>query len=234
MEIKTTNFTYCDINFNVCYDPSDTSCLGAIREIVDRDEYKLSLFRNQVNKTFIDIGANAGIATIIMAKLNPKSKVYAFEPFQKTYRLLLKNISLNRLTNVVPSRLAVSKPGINELTLSVWDDCSGANSVIADTKLFNEKYEQTSNTIVKCISFDKILEKFSINEVFLLKIDCEGAEFDIIYPSNKFKHKIVKNMVGEFHDLNYNNTKNGESRQLLDYCEKYVDGIIQISILLIE
>lgn len=234
MNLETTNFTYYNTDFQVYYDPLDASCLGAIREIVDRDEYKLSLFRNQINKTFIDIGANAGIATIIMAKLNPRSKVYAFEPFKETYNLLLKNIELNNLSNVYPFMMAVSKPGINELTLSVRSDCSGANSVIADTKLFNEQYEQTSNMVVKCISFDQILEKFSINEVYLLKIDCEGAEFDIIYSSNKFKQKIVKNMVGEFHDLKYNKTQNGESQKLLDYSTKYVRGLIQISILLIE
>lgn len=75
-----------------------------------------------------------------------------------------------------------------------------------------------------------IIKKNNIQSIELLKIDCEGAEYDIIYGSDKIKEKIVKNIVGEFHNLKYTNTKN-KSDELLNYCKLYVDGIISISIL---
>jgi len=67
----------------------------------------------------------------------------------------------------------------------------------------------------------------------LLKIDCEGAEYDIFYTSEKIKEGIIKNVVGEFHDLVYNNTPRNESGKLIEYCREYVSGIVHVSTLII-
>ena len=236
--MTSTTFKYSNETFFVKYDPSDNSGLGAITEIVNRNEYVLDKFTGQQNKVFIDIGANIGIATIIMAKLNPQSIVYSFEPFEKAYTLLLKNIIANKLTNVKPFNLAVSNKANKKLTLSIFNTMSGANSTYSDPDKFSS-FWKTAEVIkeVDCIYFDKILVDNKIKEIYLLKIDCEGAEFDIIYDSDFFKNKIVKNMVGEFHDLKYNTINDSnqvnlaKSASLITYCKNYVDGIFKVSIL---
>ena len=63
----------------------------------------------------------------------------------------------------------------------------------------------------------------------LLKIDCEGAEFEILYNSDFFQKNIVKNMVGEFHNLCYNTTVKNTSQELINYCKLYVKGILKIT-----
>lgn len=226
----TTTFTYMGKEFIVNYDTNDNSGIGCINEIVIRNEYNLDKYCNQKNKVFVDIGANLGIATIIMAKLNPESIVYSFEPFKKTFDLLVKNIELNSLTNVKAFNLAVSNKTNKTLDLSILNWMSGANSTCADAKLFENNWNSVDVQKVDCISFDEIILINKIDKIHLLKIDCEGAEFDIIYDSDLFKDKIVENIVGEFHDLKYNKALN-RSKELIEYCEKHVDGICKISIL---
>jgi len=211
--------------------------LGSILEIVTRNDYKLDKFAGQKNKIFIDIGANLGIATIIMAKLNPESIVYSFEPIKNVYDMLVNNININSLTNVKTFNMGVSDRKTKSLKLSVLNNMSGASSTYANENLFKNKwselFENRANyqfNIVDCVSLDEFITTNGITEIELLKIDCEGAEFDIIYDSELFKERIIKNLVGEFHNLCYNNALN-KSQELIEYCKKYIDGIVKVSIL---
>jgi len=232
MEIKKVK--YIDIELDILYDPNDKSGIGSINEIINSNDYILNNFRSQENKVFIDIGANIGVATLIMAKLNPKSTVYAFEPYTKVYDILKKNVELNNLNNVKIFNIGLSNKTSDNIKLNIFNKWSGASSMYADDTTFQSFYDNdVSHTYVSCLSFDKMLEINNINEIYLLKIDCEGAEYDIIYDSEKVKNKIVKNMVGEFHDLKYNKTPRNECNKLLDYSKQYIDGTIHIQFLTI-
>jgi len=80
---------------------NDLSGIGCIKEIIINNEYILDNFINLEKKIIFDIGANIGIATIVLAKQNPNSLIYAFEPFLNSYNTLLENIKLNNLKNIV-------------------------------------------------------------------------------------------------------------------------------------
>ncbi len=61
------------------------------------------------NQTFVDVGANVGYFALMASRLvGPDGKVYAFEPGKEAYRLLVKNIELNKCTNVIPIQKAIS------------------------------------------------------------------------------------------------------------------------------
>lgn len=230
--LSFTNFMYAGIGFNVVYNGSDTSGLGCITEIVTNNEYVLNKFSGYESKVFIDIGANIGIATIIMAKLNPNSIVYSFEPTKACFDILEKNIKLNDLTNVRAYQMALAKADVHELELMVNQEMTGANSLYADVGGFENTYCGRTISIerVKCTTLDSFLKSNSIPSVKLLKIDCEGAEYDIIYESELFKTGVVNNMVGEFHNLK-NLTGINNSADLQTYCKKYVDGYIGVTTL---
>lgn len=50
--------------------------------------------------TFFDIGANLGWYGLHVARIFPKSRVFAFEPIPKTYSYLQRNIAHNQLSNM--------------------------------------------------------------------------------------------------------------------------------------
>ena len=220
-------FNYADHSFVIEYDPDDISSLGAVKEIVTNDEYILSQFANQKGSVLIDIGANIGVATIILAKLNPQSIIYCYEPNTAVYNLLIKNIQLNFISNVKAFNLGVSNQTNRLLNLSICDYMTGASSV-ADPILFRKIWHQNRISVVNSISLDEIISLHQIEEIYLLKINCEGAEYDIISNSSLFKKNIIRNMVGKFHDLIYNQTLN-KSNDLLEYCRKYITGTLKIS-----
>ncbi|WP_281927497.1 FkbM family methyltransferase [Roseibium album] len=59
------------------------------------------------NSTFLDIGANAGLFSMIAAEALPEGQVIAIEPNPQVYRDLLANISLNGVSNVLPINAAL-------------------------------------------------------------------------------------------------------------------------------
>src|SRR5205085_1401318 len=73
------------------YEPDETDL---IKKII-RPEYIV-----------LDIGANIGYYTLLMAK--QVKQVFAFEPEQRNFELLQKNIDLNKLDNVDPRNVAAS------------------------------------------------------------------------------------------------------------------------------
>lgn len=66
-----------------------------------------------------DIGANIGAYTFELSQLvSPGGHVYAFEPFNQNYRILLRTIRKARLQNVTPLKTALSdKVGPREMVL---------------------------------------------------------------------------------------------------------------------
>jgi tRNA G26 N,N-dimethylase Trm1 len=56
----------------------------------------------------VDIGANIGYYTILFSLLvGKKGEVYAFEPDDRYYNMLLKNIKMNNIANVVAENVAI-------------------------------------------------------------------------------------------------------------------------------
>jgi FkbM family methyltransferase len=224
-ENKLRNFIYNNNSYDYYYNPNDLSGNGCFIEIVKNDEYKLTNYMN-LNNFIIDIGGNSGICTIILAKQNPKATILTFEPDINLYNNICKNVELNNLFNVKVFNKAVTSSDNNIVTLSIFPGMSGANTIYANEQFNNYTNDTMITTNVETISFDTIIIENNINSIELLKIDCEGAEYDIIYNSIKFKENIVKNIIGEFHNMKYVNTLNN-STDLLNYCKLYINKYIR-------
>jgi len=221
--------------YSYTYDENDVSGLGCEFEIVTNNEYGLHRFGEVNDKIFVDIGANHGLATIILAKQNPLSKIFSFEPNPIVFKILKSNVINNGLGNVILVNKAVHSN--KDLKLMKHPYCSGANIMSNDASKINKYYitqnlhQNPTEISVETISFDEFLLENDIIEIFLLKIDCEGSEFDILGNSNLLFDKItISNIVGEFHDLSYNDVK-FKSANLMKLCTDNIHGIIDVSIL---
>lgn len=130
----------------------------------------------------MDVGANIGCFAVRAARaVGPTGKVIAIEPEIETFRQLERNISLNNLTNVVTKQVAMAKKrGTATLHLA-------SNAVY--TSLFQEIADRSTSKDVQevaTITLDDILEEYGWDRCQLLKLDCEGAE-----------HEIIGNMTAE-------------------------------------
>ncbi len=209
---------------------SDASGYGSIYEIIMMNEYTLQNFVNLKNKVIIDIGANTGVATIILAKQNPESIVYAFEPFPSCIDLIKKNIDANGLTNVVLIEKGVTHKTGKE-TIYINDGVSGANTLYCDESGFSKECSYRKMEI-ETIDFNEFIDSYKIDEIEVLKIDCEGAEYDILYNNTLLKNGGIKNIVGEFHTFKkYKDVSGYNGADLTTYITPLIPGIKKITYL---
>ena len=119
--------------------------------------------------TFVDAGACYGIYTLAASKMvGQQGRVIAFEPASRVFRVLRKNIELNGLTNVLAYPLALT-----EKKGTAWlyhHPNVGCDSLGRDPS-FTDRAEETATD-----SLDNMLQKLSVDQMDVLKMDVQGAE----------------------------------------------------------
>jgi len=157
------------------------------KETVIDDEYFLTKnsYKNKL-LNIIDVGAGIGDFTIFAAKEFPWAKITAVEPNKKQCQLLLFNVRLNKITNVSVYQLAIG-------TKKSYDLFIPSASVHASTV-------RSKNPGKRLKVKGKKLDEFIQSPVDLLKVDCEGAEIDILKSISPEKTGLIKRMVIEYHN----------------------------------
>ncbi len=137
----------------------------------------------------LDVGANIGAFSVAAGRR--AAVVYALEPVGANFEILRRNIELNQAGNVVAERLAMSSEN-GECEMSVAGVYSSIHFRRANTKL--EK--------VRTVTLESFLDERGITQLDYLKMDCEGAEWDIILKSPPDVLARIKHIEMEFHNIN--------------------------------
>lgn len=143
------------------------------------------------NWVVVDIGAGIGDFSILAASRHPGNRVIAFEPFRASYELLLENIQENQLANIETYPIAISaKSGVTYLS-----------NTGEPLQIQSGEYQEGSSSMqADCLSLVDALNKFDIGACDLLKLDCEGSEYDIILDSPDDTWSRIRRIVMEYHD----------------------------------
>lgn len=160
----------------------------------------------QPGDVILDLGANEGVFSILMARHFPETRILAYEPIPATYETLLRNIELNGCVNIEPFRLGVGRPGESQAVFNVSKDFSGGSTSVCR---FNPQDHYT--VTAPLASLDDIFG--GIQRCRLLKVDIEGMEYDALYAFTKLN--LVDYMAIEVH-----------TNSLLDYQGRRADGLI--------
>ena len=186
-----------NIEFQLSDIPGSNSCVIFLKELYD-DIYGLRKLDLKPNEIVIDVGANIGSVSIFLAKKYPNQKILAFEPCKKTFQKLLKNLETNFVTNVEAFNYAVSGDG-RDLTLLNSPTDSGMANAFLSTELKKRAIRDYGFTaeVVPSKTLDQIFLENKIQECSFLKLDCEGAEFEIIKNTKVLDN--VKNLAAELH-----------------------------------
>jgi FkbM family methyltransferase len=121
---------------------------------------------------FIDIGANAGVFSMIAGeRLGEDGVIVAFEPSYAVFKKLIANASVNKLRNFFPFMAAVG-PSIGVERLKTNEKHTGAAHLDAqgDTRIV-----QLGGPAI-C----KLLSNLVESRRIMIKIDVEGAELDVV------------------------------------------------------
>lgn len=142
--------------------------------------------------TVIDIGAHVGYYSLLFAKcVGPAGRVFSFEPLPENLALLRKNIELNHLNNVRCFESALFS-GAKELCLAVPDESpnSGDGSVIHD--------RGGKHILVSATTLDSFCAGHDL-QPDLLKMDVEGAEYDVLMGATETIARCRPELLIELH-----------------------------------
>jgi FkbM family methyltransferase len=162
---------YLDINLvsNLkirCYPDSYSAASVLYCGIYDYHEMNFLLRFLRAEDSFLDVGANIGIYTLLAASKIKSGSIYSFEPLPKNYTRLLENIELNQLNVVETFQMAISD-FIGDTAFELVD---------ADSRSYITQSPINKNITVATNTLDNVLANKKIDSLTLGKIDIEGAE----------------------------------------------------------
>ena len=115
----------------------------------------------------MDIGASCGPFSFTAA-LNGAKKIYLVEPSKNLLKAAMQNLS--------------------EFAFNTEDRFVFLNYAISDSVNYGKDTASTrvfgNNTTYNTETFKRIVEKYNIDHIDFLKIDCEGGEYDVFIPEN--------------------------------------------------
>jgi FkbM family methyltransferase len=149
-------------------DPNDRSYVPAlVGGYYEKKELDIFEKLAPLATTFLDIGANIGMYSVIAATENATLRCMAFEPVEENQILLKKNITLNKLgKQVTLVKSAVSNRN-GKATIHLSNKLSGTHSLSVDRG-------GTTRTVT-ITSVDSYCQKKQLKPE-LIKIDVEGHE----------------------------------------------------------
>jgi FkbM family methyltransferase len=140
----------------------------------------------QLNATVVDVGANIGDFTIQVAKLCPTGRVYAIEPVAGNCECIERQLKLNQLENVKVLHLAL---GGQDGEVEIHE--AGLQSSASRGEEIGSR--------VRLSALQSMMRENNIDTIDLLKMDCEGAEWDILPAAEMILPKI-RQLCLEYHN----------------------------------
>jgi len=151
-------------------------------------------FTIQPHWKIIDVGAGIGDYTLYAATAQPNGQVFAFEPYPHSLVLMQENLRLNSIQNA-----------------QVFDKAIGTNSgelmldLTGGEPLQFQSFLKKTGTMEKSLSVQALslvdaLTMLEMESCDLLKLDCEGAEYAILFDTPQPVLERIQRIVMEYHD----------------------------------
>ncbi|MCX6740215.1 MAG: FkbM family methyltransferase [Candidatus Parcubacteria bacterium] len=189
MQVKQLKFNNHTFKVNL-RDQADASVFAEIFEL--REYRSAESIIKSAHFPIIDAGAHAGFFVLYCRALNAKIKIYALEPETENAQFLAKHLKSNRIHDVKIFQQALAgKSVIREFFVS---EDTHNHSLIKPVK-YKEKISVNSE------SLSEFLTNHKLDRVSLLKLDIEGAEYEVLENLAQKDWPKLGNILLEYHDL---------------------------------
>lgn len=140
--------------------------------------------------TIVDIGGGIGDFTVLAAQTDG-CLVHVYEPFEESRRLLRENLTLNGVDNAICYPEAVGADfGSGNLDTSA--PYPVMYHMVADSL-------QTTKA-VSTIPLSEVIRRCGKDVIDFMKVDCEGAEYDIFFHADDSSLASIKHICMEYHN----------------------------------
>ena len=172
----------------------NTPTIEALVNEIFSDNYHILQSKVEIypGDVILDLGANEGVFTIMMAGLFPSARIIALEPVGRTYKQLLANISINHIN---PASIQTYQLGIGgsarDEHITIDNVHSGGSSV------YMTPYAASHTETIHLTTLDELFKTQAINRCKILKIDVEGMEHETLLQTSVLPK--VDHVVAEIH-----------------------------------
>jgi FkbM family methyltransferase len=176
LERNIQQFRFEGVEFEIEFDASERTISENIRNTGVWEDHQLILYKRLITPSglFVDVGANVGVNSIFAKKIRPEARVLAVEASIENVRLL--NANASRAGDV---HLEVKNVAVSDKNGSVGFLGSGTNAHLSPSN-------ETSSTMIPCVTLDYLLSELDSKTVDLLKIDVEGYTDRVLAESKLF------------------------------------------------
>jgi len=195
------------------------------REIfIDQQYLKNGIVINQGDCIF-DVGANIGLFPLFLNQFAKSLKFYSFEPIKPIFEVLRENIGLHSIQNISLFNYGLSLKNNPETSFTFYPNSPCISTIKPEENLdfkdilkyvlkdiSQEQIEyltQTSKVMGELKTLSFVINELDIQRIDLLKIDVEGAEYDVLQGIeekdwNKIQQIVieVKNIEGRLEQIN--------------------------------
>lgn len=182
---KTTNCKFCRSNSgeliaiinSVVYNLSSYEDIVLLSEIFLDFNYDIFLPAKSI---VMDIGMNNADTSLYFASKENIESVYGYEPFTSTHKKAIKNLNLN---HSLSAKILTNNYGLSDRHMIMECDYSSDNTAGAGLfGILGKKKDIVKEKIVVHSVIDEVVKvkKHFPNHKLIMKVDCEGSEFEII------------------------------------------------------
>jgi FkbM family methyltransferase len=202
--------TKSGIKIKIRTDSTDLDTFSIIWLLKEYNKHGFTIGKHDI---IIDIGAHIGIFSLYASRFCTNGKIFCYEPSAENYQLLQDNLRQNKIANIFPNNAAVSNSN------------GTVNFYINSDNTAHSIYDATSKSIqVKSQTLQNIFDVNNIQSCDYLKLDCEGAEYEIIesLPDDYFRK--IKQIYIEYH---FGDTKHDMLDSMIKKLERLSFSIIR-------
>jgi len=177
------------------------------KEIFKDKIYRLEIDKEQTEKlNIIDVGAYIGLSVLYFKSRYPNAHITAFEPNPNIFPLLEENIEYNNIKNVKLHNVAI---GERSEKRKLYIETSGFMAF--STASFKKDAWNGKQKSRPIIIQTETLSKYINKKVDILKIDVEGAEYEILKElGDKGSFSKIENLLVEYHPASMSKLQNLE------------------------
>ncbi|MBA4145136.1 MAG: hypothetical protein C0523_05190 [Cytophaga sp.] len=164
-----------------------SSDFSILRQIIMNGEYDIPFPIKP--KVIIDAGANIGLASLFFHVLFPDARIYAIEPDAGNFTVLLKQIG--------------SIPAIKTFQVALWDKREKLSLQTEGVDSWGIQVKQSSGESEKSVNgidLTSFIKEQGIETIDLLKIDIEGAEWEVFNTDFDYWLKRTRILIIELHE----------------------------------
>jgi FkbM family methyltransferase len=181
--------------------------LMALTHVWMIQEYSGDDFPISNDDVIIDVGAHIGLFALFASQFCKNGKIFCYEPIKENYKILIENIEMNQIQNIFPNNLAVTKE-TSRVKIFLNDDQSGHSMFIQ-----NKNFVEVDSKSLSDIFIDN-----GIKECDFLKLDCEGAEYEIVESLSADLFTKINKTAIEYHMVD---TKPELLKQLINKLKQF-------------